>query len=54
MLVSILGLLRTPIACRHKVNAIYKQYKNDKVANETLGDDCHECPFYDALDSLWH
>jgi hypothetical protein len=19
-----------------------------------LGNDCHECPFYDALDSWWH
>jgi hypothetical protein len=54
MLVSILGVLRNPIACKHKFNAIYKQYKNDKVANETLGNDRRECPFYDALDSWWH
>jgi hypothetical protein len=54
MLVSILGFSRTPIACKHKFNAIYKQYKNDKVAKETLGDDRHECPFYDALDCWWH
>jgi hypothetical protein len=54
MLVSILGFLRTPIAYKHKFNAIYKQYKDDKVANQTLGNDRHECPFYDALDSWWH
>jgi deoxyribodipyrimidine photolyase-like uncharacterized protein len=54
MLVSILGFLRNPIAWKHKFNAIYKQYKNDKVANKTLGNDRHECPFYDALDSWWH
>ncbi len=54
MLVSILGFLKTPIACKHKLNAIYKQYKDDKVANESLGNDCHECPFCDALDGWWH
>jgi hypothetical protein len=34
MLVSILGFSKTPIACKHKFNPIYKQYKDDKIANE--------------------
>jgi hypothetical protein len=39
---------------KHKFNAIYKQYKDGKIVNEVSGNDCHECPFYDALDNLWH
>jgi hypothetical protein len=31
-----------------------KQYKDDKITNGILGNDCYECPFYDALDSWWH
>jgi hypothetical protein len=54
MLASILGFSRTPIVCKWKFNAIYKQYKDDKIANEILGIDYHECPFYDALNSWWH
>jgi hypothetical protein len=27
---------------------------DDKITNEILGNDCHEYPFYDALDSWWH
>ncbi len=33
---------------------VYKQYKDDKIPIVILGNDCHECPFYDALDSCWH
>jgi len=41
--------------CLHqKFNAIYKQYKDDKIADEISGNDRHECPFYDALDIWWH
>jgi hypothetical protein len=53
MLATFLGFLRTPIVVKRKFNAIYKQYKNDKIANGILGNDHHECPFYDALDSWW-
>ncbi len=28
--------------------------KDDKITNRISGNDCHECPFYDALDSWWH
>jgi hypothetical protein len=28
-----------------------KIYKDDNITNEYLGNDHHECPFYDALDS---
>jgi hypothetical protein len=42
------------ITCKQKFNAIYKQYKNDKIANGISGNDRHECPSYDALNSWWH
>jgi hypothetical protein len=54
MLASIPGFLRTSIVCKWKFNAIYKQYKDYEIANEISSNDCHECPFYDALDSWWH
>jgi hypothetical protein len=54
MLVSIFGFSRIPIAYKQKFNAIYNLYKDDKTTNEILGNDHHECPFYDALDSWWH
>jgi hypothetical protein len=54
MLAPILGFSKTPIAHKWKFNAIYKQYKDDKIVNKVLGNDCHECPFYDGLDSWWH
>jgi len=54
MLVSIFGFSRISIAYKGKFNATYKLYKGDKIANEILGNDHHECLFYDALDSWWH
>jgi hypothetical protein len=51
MLASIPGFLRTPIIYKWKFNAIFKKYKDDKTVNENLGNDHHECLFYDALDS---
>jgi hypothetical protein len=53
MLVT-LGFSRTAIVNKWKFNEIFKQYKNDKIANGISSNDCHECPFYDALDSWWH
>jgi hypothetical protein len=54
MLVSIPGFSKTSITYKHKFNPIYKQYKEDKIANEISSNDHHECLFYDALDSWWH
>jgi hypothetical protein len=54
MLTSIFGFSTTPIACKWKFNAIYKQYKDNKIVNKISSDDCRECPFYDALVSWWH
>jgi hypothetical protein len=54
MLSTLLSFSRTPIACKWKCNEIYKQYKDDKITNGISGNDCHECPFYDALDIWWH
>jgi hypothetical protein len=50
MLASIPSFLKTPITYKWKFNAIYKKYKDDKIINEILDNDHHECPFYDALD----
>jgi hypothetical protein len=54
MLVSILEFSRISIAYKQEFNAIYKQYKDDKIAIGISGNNYHECPFYDALDSCWH
>jgi hypothetical protein len=54
MLATFSGFSKIPIACKHKFNASYKQYKNDKIVNGISSNDHHECPFYDALDSWWH
>ncbi len=54
MLVRLPSFSKTQIVCKWKLNAIYKQYKNDKIANGISSNDHHECPFYDALDSWWH
>jgi hypothetical protein len=54
MLATLPSFSRTSIVCKWKFNAIYKQYKNDKIANGISSNDHHECPFYDALDSWWH
>ncbi len=54
MLASILGFSRISIAYKQKFNAIYKQYKDDKIAIGISGDNCHECPFYNGLDNCWH
>jgi hypothetical protein len=51
MLVTLPGFSRTPITCNQKFNAIYKQYKDDKIANGISNNDHHECLFYDAMDS---
>jgi hypothetical protein len=51
MLAIFLGFSRTPIVGNWKFNTIYKQYKDDKIANAISSNDHQECPFYDALDS---
>jgi hypothetical protein len=40
--------------CKWKFDAIYKQYKDDKIVNKISSNDCHQCLFCDALDSWWH
>jgi hypothetical protein len=54
MLATLLSFSRTPIGCKWKFNAIYKQYKDDKIVNGISSNDWHESPFYDALDRWWH
>jgi hypothetical protein len=33
---------------------LFKQYKENKMANEVLGNDYHECKFYDSMDLWWN
>ncbi len=54
MLATFLGFSKTPIACKQNFNAIYRQYKDDKIANGILVNDHYNCPFYDALDNWWN
>jgi len=51
MLVSIADFSKISVAFKQKFNAIYKQHKNDTIANGILGNDCHKCLLYDASDS---
>jgi hypothetical protein len=43
---SIPWFLKIPIVYKWKFNAIYKQYKDDKITNEILNNDHH--------DNWWH
>jgi hypothetical protein len=47
----LLDFSRIPIACKRK---LMQFTNNTKITNGILGNDHHECPFYDALDSWWH
>ncbi len=42
LLALILSFSKTPL--------LFKQYKENKMANEVLGNDYHECKFYDSMD----
>ncbi len=33
---------------------LFKQYKIDKLANNILGEEKHECKFYESIDQWWH
>lgn len=54
MVASVQGFNRTPIACKRKFNSLYKQYKDDKIANNGSDNDRHECKFYACLDNWWN
>jgi hypothetical protein len=54
MIVAIPGFSRTAEACRKKFETVFKQYKEDKLANSVSGNDRHECKFYDSIDHWWH
>ena len=37
-----------------KFNTFYKKYKNDKVANGTLGNDHYDYKFYESTEIQWY
>jgi hypothetical protein len=45
MLVTFLGFSKIPIACKQNFNAIYKQYKDDKIVDGISSNDHYKCPF---------
>jgi hypothetical protein len=47
--VAISGFSHTADACRKKFETVFKQYKDDKLANSISRNDWHECKFYDYL-----
>lgn len=51
---AIPGFSRTAEACRKKFEMVFKQYKEDKLANSISGNGRHECKFYDSIDHWWH
>lgn len=54
MVALICGFTQTVVACKKKFNAIYKQYKEDKIAIGILGNDRHECRFCESMEQWWH
>jgi hypothetical protein len=45
------GFKNSAMACKRKFNTLYMQYREDKVANNILGNDHHDCKFYESLDT---
>ena len=41
---------RTSLACKKKFMAIFKAYKEDKMANGISGNDRHESKYYEVMD----
>jgi hypothetical protein len=54
LLAFIHGLSKYIEVCKKKFNTLFKQYKVDKMANNVLGEGCHECKFNDSIDLWWH
>ena len=54
MIVAIPEFSRMAEACQKKFEMVFKPYKEDKLANSVLGNDRHECKFYDSIDYWWH
>ena len=54
MIVAIPRFLRTAEACRKKFETVFKQYKEDKLANSSLGNDQHKYKFNDSIDRCWN
>ena len=54
MVSSIPKFKRSAMVCKYKFNTLYKQYREDKVANNILGNDCYDYEFYKSLDTWWH
>lgn len=42
---------RTSLACKKKFTAIFKAYKEDKMANGISGNDRHESKYYEAMNN---
>jgi hypothetical protein len=53
MVTTILGFITTTEACK-KFNMLFKQYKIDKLANNILREENHECKFYESIEQWWH
>jgi hypothetical protein len=54
MVSSIPRFKKSVVACKRKFNTLYKQYKEDKIANNISGNDHHDCRFFESLDNWWH
>lgn len=54
MVAMIPNFTRSSVACKKKFSSIFKQYKEDKLANGISGNDRRECQFFDSMDEWWH
>jgi hypothetical protein len=53
MVTTILGFIWRIEACK-KFKMLFKQYKIDKLTNNILREESHECKFYESIDKMWH
>jgi len=54
MLAMVQNFTRSSITCKKKIPYIFKECKEEKLANGVLGNDRHECWFFIAMDEWWH
>lgn len=54
MVALVLGFSRCSIACKNNCFALFKQYKEGKLANAVLGYDIYEYRFFEFMDHWWH
>ena len=48
------GFKKILVACKKKLNSLFKMYKEDKMSNGISEESHHECKYYKEFDTWWH